>query len=194
MIDTPFPDSFFHGRVQTACRGLFWVGLVMVALGIAAIVFPMISSLVATVMVGWSLLFFGGIALFGSFSIHGTGPFFGALLLALLAIAAGVFLLANPAAGAAGLTLIVALLFSLQGAFEISFAFEMRPYTSWVGMLISGIISVVIAVLIVATWPGFSMVLLGILLGINFVSTGIAYLFLSLTLKPLATPGANWCQ
>jgi uncharacterized membrane protein HdeD (DUF308 family) len=183
MTDAPFPESFFHGRVEAASRRLFWVGLAMAALGIVAIVFPIASTLVATLMVGWMLLFFGIIALLGSFSIHGTGPFFGALLVALLSIAAGVFMLANPAAGAAGLTLIVALLFSLQGASEISFAFEMRPFTGWVGLLISGIISVVAAVLIVATWPGISLVLLGILFGINFASTGFAYLLVSRALK-----------
>jgi uncharacterized membrane protein HdeD (DUF308 family) len=186
MADAPFPESFFRGRAEFASRRLFWVGLAMAALGIAAIVFPIASTLVATLMVGWMLLFFGIIALFGSFSIHGTGPFFGALLVALLAIASGVFLLANPAAGAAALTLIVAILFSLQGASEISFAVEMRPFAGWVGLLISGIISVAVAVLIVATWPGISLILLGILFGINFLSTGIAYIFLSHALKSLA--------
>jgi uncharacterized membrane protein HdeD (DUF308 family) len=186
MADIPFPERFFHAPLERASRRLFWVGLAMAALGIAAIVFPIASTLVATLMVGWLLLFFGGIALFGSFSIHGTGPFFGALLVALLAIATGVFLLANPAAGAAGLTLVVALLFSLQGASEISFAFEMRPFTGWGWLLASGIISVIAAVLIVATWPGISLVLLGVLFGINFLSTGVAYLFVSHALKPAA--------
>ena len=183
MTDTSFPEGFFHGRIKAASRHLFWVGLAMVVLGIAAIIFPMASTLVATLMVGWMLLFFGIIALFGSFSIHGTGPFFGALLVALLAIASGVFLVANPVAGAAALTLIVALLFSLQGASEISFALDLRPFTGWVGLLISGIISVGVAVLIVAGWPGVSLVLLGILFGVNFLSTGIAYIFVSRTLK-----------
>jgi Short repeat of unknown function (DUF308) len=118
MTNALFPDNFFRGRVEAASRWLFWVGLAMVALGIAAIVFPMASTLVATLTVGWMFLFFGIIALLGSF--HGTGPFFGAMLVALLAIAAGLFLLLHAAAGAAILTLIVGLLFSVQGAFEIS--------------------------------------------------------------------------
>ena len=124
-------------------------------------------------------MFFGGISLFGSFSIHGTGPFFGALLLALLAIGSGLFLILNPVAGAAALTLMVAALLGVQGAFEISFAFHVRPLTGWGTLLVSGIISVVAAVLIIAMWPGISLILLGVLLGINFVSTGIAYIYLS---------------
>jgi uncharacterized membrane protein HdeD (DUF308 family) len=185
MSDTSFADSLFHGRLRAASGRLFWFGLVMVVLGIAAIVFPIFSTLVATLLVGWVLLIFGIITLVGSFSIHGTGPFFGALLLSLLSIAAGVFLLFNPLAGAVALTLLVGVIFMFQGAFEIFFAFEMRPHTGWVGMLISGIASIVMAVLIAAGWPGISVVVLGILLGVNFISTGLGYIFVSRALKPL---------
>ena len=186
MTDAPYPRNFFHQRVQAISQRLFWVGLAMLALGIVAIVFPMASTLVATLMVGWVLLFFGVIALFGSLSIHGTGLFFGTLVVALLAIAAAVFLLVNPIAGAAALTLIMALLFSLQGASEIAFAYEMRPLPGWMGLLISGIVSVGVAILIIATWPRISAIFLGILLGINFLSTGLAYVLLSRALKPTA--------
>jgi len=73
-----------------------------------------------------------------------------------------------------------------QGAFEIFFAFEMRPLPGWVGMLISGIASAVLAVLIVAGWPGVSLIVLGMLLGVNFLSTGLAYMFASRALEPAA--------
>lgn len=185
MSDHSLAGNPFHGRLRDASGRLFWLGLAMVVVGLAAIIFPMVSTLVATLLVGWVLLISGIVTLVGSFSIHGTGPFFGALLLALLSIAAGVFLLFNPLAGAVALTLMVGAIFMFQGAFEIVFAFEMRPHTTWVGMLISGIASVVLALLITVSWPGISVVLLGILLGVNFISTGLGYIFVSRQLKPL---------
>ncbi len=156
-----------------------WLGVAMVVLGIVALVFPVFSTLVVALMVGWMLLFFGSITFFSSFSIHGTGPFFGTLLLGIVSIAAGVFLLFNPLAGAVALTLMVAIIFSLQGALEISFAFELRPLPAWVGMLISGLISVALAIIIAAGWPSISKIVLGTLLGVNFLSTGFGYIFLS---------------
>lgn len=186
MTDVPFGDRLFHGRLRAASRWLFWLGLAMLVLGIAAIVFPMISTLVAALLVGWILLLAGGVTLFSSFQIHGTGPFFGALLLGLLSVAAGVFLLFNPLAGAVALTLIVGVLFLWQGAFEIAFAFEMRPHPGWVGMLVSGIASIAMALLIIVGWPAISAIVLGILLGVNFISTGIAYMFVSNSVKPAA--------
>lgn len=186
MSDTSFGDSQIYQRLSKSSRMLFWLGIAMVILGAAAIVFPAISTLVATLLVGWVFLFAGGITLVGSFSIHGTGPFFGALLLSLLSIAAGVFLLFNPLAGAIALTLVVGILFVFQGSFETFLALEMRPLAGWVGMLLSGIASIVLAVLIAAGWPAVSVVVLGILLGVNFLSTGVAYLSIARVLKPAA--------
>ncbi len=186
MGDTSFVDSPFHERLRQSSRILFWLGIATVVLGAAAILFPVVSTLVATLFVGWVLLLAGLIALAGSFSIHGTGPFFGALLLSLLSLAAGVFLLFNPLAGAVVLTLFVGILFVFQGAFEIFFAFEMRPHASWVSMLLSGVASVVLSILIAAGWPAISAVALGILLGVNFLSSGFAYLSMSRALKPKA--------
>jgi uncharacterized membrane protein HdeD (DUF308 family) len=184
MSDISELQSLFHGRLRAASGKLFWLGVVFVVLGIAAIVFPMMSTLVATLLVGWVLLIGGAFGLFGSFSIHGTGPFFGALLIALLTIAAGLFLLLNPLAGALALTLMLGIIFVLQGTSEIVFAFEMRPNGAWVGMLLSGIASLVLAALIAAGWPGISAIALGILLGVNFVSSGLGYIFVSRMLRP----------
>jgi uncharacterized membrane protein HdeD (DUF308 family) len=136
----------------------------------------MVATLAATVLVGWLLLLFGMFALFGAFSIHGTGPFFAALLLGLLSFAAGFFLLFSPLAGAVALTFLAVVTFLMQGAFELVFAVEMRPHGSWVGMLLSGISSIAVALIIIALWPGISLIALGILLGVNFLTTGLAYL------------------
>jgi uncharacterized membrane protein HdeD (DUF308 family) len=169
-------DNLFHRKLHAASRGLFWFGAVMALLGLAAIIFPIFATLAATVLVGWVFLVSGLLIIFGAFSIHGTGPFFGALLCALLSLAAGVFLLFHPLAGAVMLTLIVGVTFMLQGAFELVFALEIRPLGGWIGMLISGLASIVIALIIIAGWPAISVIALGILLGVNFLTTGFGYM------------------
>jgi uncharacterized membrane protein HdeD (DUF308 family) len=184
MSDTSFDGSLLQRRLQAASGRLLWLGVAMVVLGCAAIVFPAVSTLLAALLVGWVLLIAGVLMLAGAFHIHGTGPFFGALLLGLLLVAAGVFLLFNPLAGAVALTLVLGILFMFQGALEIFFAVEMRPYAGWTGMLLSGIASIAMALLIAGGWPGISAIVLGILLGVNFVSTGLGYIFVSRALRP----------
>lgn len=183
MSNSPLAGSFFHDKLRAASPKLFWLGIVLILVGLAAIAFPEVSTIAATLLVGWVLLV-SGVALFiGSFWIHGTGPFFGANLFGLLSGAAGVFLLLDPLAGAVTLTLVVGFMFVVQGAAELVFALEARPAPSWVGMLISGIASVVLAFIIVSGWPGISAIVLGILLGINFITTGLGYIVISRGLK-----------
>ncbi len=185
MTDT-HTDTLFHGRMRGASGRLLWLGLAMTVLGIAAVVFPMASTLVATLLVGWTLLFAGALTFIGSFSMHGTGPFFGALLSGLLSLAAGAFVVFNPLAGAVGLTLLIGIVFMIQGAFEIFFAFELRPLPAWWGMLLSGLASAILAIVIAGGWPAISAIALGILLGVNFITTGLGYIAVSRALKPAA--------
>ena len=183
MIASVHSGEFFHDRLRAASSRLFWLGFIMVLLGLAAIAFPMFSTLAATFLVGWALLI-SGIAIFtSSFWIHGTGPFFGTNLFGLLSAAAGVFLLFNPLAGAVALTLVVGVMFIFQGVAELMFALEMRQAPGWLGMLLSGLASIVIAIIIASGWPGISLFVLGLLFGINFLTTGLGYIFISRAFK-----------
>jgi uncharacterized membrane protein HdeD (DUF308 family) len=171
--------NFFHDKLRAASGRLFWLGLLMIVLGVAAIAFPEFSTFGATLLVGWVLLISGTAMFVSSFWIHGTVPFFGANLFGLLSAVAGVFLLFNPRAGALSLTLVIGFMFMFQGAAELVFSLETRPARGWVGMLLSGIASIALAVIIATGWPGISLVALGILLGINFISTGLGYITIS---------------
>ncbi|HTQ12925.1 MAG TPA: HdeD family acid-resistance protein [Rhizomicrobium sp.] len=179
-------DGLFHTRLRASTSHLFWVGLALAVLGIAALVFPVISTLAAALFAGWVFLFSGVVLLIGSFSIHGTGPFFGALLISLLSIAAGAFLVFHPFAGELGLTVFLVVLFLVEGVFEIVFAFEMRPHPGWSWMLISGLASIILALLIAAGLPGTSLIALGVLLGVNFLSTGLGYILVSRAVRRAA--------
>jgi hypothetical protein len=48
MSDTILHNNLFHDRLRTAAGKLFWLGVVLLSLGIAAVIFPMVSTLVAT--------------------------------------------------------------------------------------------------------------------------------------------------
>ena len=175
--------GIFHDRLRASALQLLWLGIFFVVLGVAAIAFPVISTLTATLFVGWALLFAGVAVFVGSFWIHGTGPFFGTNLAGLLSAAAGVFLVFNPLAGAVALTLILAVLFLFQGASELVFALHIRPYGGWVAVLVSAIASIALAVIIISGWQGVSLIVLGLLLGINFITSGAGYIFAARAFK-----------
>ncbi len=93
------------------------------------------------------------------------------------------FILARPLAGELGITLSLGALFMIQGAFELVLAVELRATKGWTWMLVSALASIVLSVVITAGWPGSSLVALGILLGVNFISSGLAYLLLGAASK-----------
>ena len=173
----------FEERVKSATRWLTWTGVGMVLVGVAALVFPMVSTLAITLFAGSLFLVFGIMSLSVSFSIRGAGPFFGALLYSLAAIGAGVYTLFNPAAGALGLTLMVGALFMLQGAYETVFAFEMRPANGWGAMLFSAAASIILAIVIFVRWPAISTIVLGVLFGVNFITSGVGLIMVSRAAK-----------
>ena len=178
-----FPKNGFHEQVRHTAGRLTWLGVALIALGVAALVFPAISTLIATVFVGWLLVLSGVLIVLSAFQIRGTGPFFGALLLGLLSVAAGVLMLARPGVGELAITLTLGFLFMLQGAYEAFLAFEVRPARGWSWMLLSAICSIVLSIVIVLGLPGVSLVALGIIIGVNLITSGVAYAFVGNTVR-----------
>lgn len=171
-------DSQTLQLIQRGKNALLFSGVLMALTGILAIVFPIVSSLAVNYFVGGVLTFVGVVQFIGSFSVNGTRSFFGALLLALLTFAAGIFMMFNPLAALTVITVILAVLFVIEGVFQLVLAFEVKPYGSWGWLLFSGLISILLGFVVISGLPQFSLMFIGILLGINFLSTGIAFLFL----------------
>jgi len=95
----------------------------------------------------------------------------------------GFLLVANPIAGAASLALLVGALMAASGVVEIMLAFRHRPKSGWGWLLANGILSIVLAVLIVIGWPLGSLVLIGYLVGFQIITCGIARLGLGMAAK-----------
>ena len=92
-------------------------------------------------------------------------------------------MLARPAVGELAITLTLGFLFMLQGAYEAFLAFEVRPARGWSWMLVSAICSIVLSMVIVLGLPGVSLVALGIIIGVNLITSGVAYAFVGNTVK-----------
>lgn len=175
-------ESFLAG-LQKARKLLLWTGIVLTAAGIAAVLFPVFSTLIIELMIGGLFFFTGMVMFFGSLPYLSMRPFFGALVLGLLMIAAGAFLLFNPQAGILALTALIAILFMVEGAFHFALAFKLRPLAGWGWILVSAIASAGIGVMVAAGFPQVSLIVLGILVGINFLSSGIAFISLARAIK-----------
>lgn len=165
---------------------LFWGGVALALVGLLALLFPVVSTFVIARVVGWLLVFSGLVTIWDAFTVEGTGAFFGELLIGLLKLALGVYLLRHPDVSVVVLTLLLAAVFMIDGAVQVAMAFELRPLDEWVWMLLAGLISIGVGLLIAAEVPRFSLIAVGIYIGISFLSTGIARIMISRRLSSLA--------
>ena len=151
-------------------------------LGILAIVVPVIATLAVAIFVGWLFLISGIVGLVTTFMARQMPGFWWALLSAVLAIAAGLVLLAWPVSGAVSLTLLLIVFFTIEGVLTIMYAIEHKRELSgrWGWMLASGIIDLVLAAMILAGLPGTAAWALGLLVGINMLFGGTSMIAMAL--------------
>jgi len=151
-------------------------GIVLVLLGALAIFLPLFATVTITILLGWIFLASGIVGLIATFGARLAPGFWWSLLSALIAIAVGLILLAQPIAGALSLTLLLIVFFIFEGIASAMYAFEHRRELTgrWEWMLISGIIDFVIAGIILAGLPGTAAWALGLLVGINMIFGGVA--------------------
>jgi uncharacterized membrane protein HdeD (DUF308 family) len=160
-------------------RGWFIaIGVIIVLLGILAVAFPFATTIAAKKILGWLFLISGIAQIIHSFSTKDWKGFIPSLLVGALYVFVGGWLAFYPLTGIIALTVLLALTFIMQGVLESVLAFAIRPFAGWVWMLISGLIAVVAGILIISNLPSTATWAIGLLVGVNMISTGLAYLFI----------------
>ena len=166
------------------------LGILMILVGMIAILAPLIAGVVIVYVVAWSAIFNGGAQLVYGFRSHSGGRLVLEILLGLLYIVAGAFILLHPAGGLLALTLIIASFLLVYGVVALVLAFQMRPHTGWVWVLFDAIVTILLGALIWAHWPINSEWVVGTLVGISFIASGVSRLMLSLAVRKLAARAA----
>lgn len=173
--------ALVEGAVSEHRTWFIILGIVLILLGIGAIVFPLMTTIAVKIMIGWLFLIGGIVQIVHAFSTQKWSSFFLNLLVGALYLFAGGWLAFFPFTGIITLTIFLAAMFIVQGILEFGMAFRMRPQSGWVWMLVSGIIALLLGILIFAGLPGTAVWAIGLLVGINLLSSGFAYLFLGMS-------------
>src|ERR1700744_3390184 len=74
-------------------------GIILIILGIAAILVPVIATLAFTLVIGWLFLISGVVGLFTTFYMRNAPGFWWSLVSAVIALAAGIVLILWPISG-----------------------------------------------------------------------------------------------
>lgn len=170
-------------RLQSSWIWLAILGAISLVGGILALANPFAATLAAVLLAGWTFILFGVLQVIQAFSIRGWPGFLWSLLLGVLTAVVGVSLLTNPFAGAISLTILVAVLFLVLGVVKVMYGFSLRPVSGWGFAVVSGVISILLAVLIFTNFPASATTILGILLAIELLSNGVFLLIVAFGLR-----------
>jgi uncharacterized membrane protein HdeD (DUF308 family) len=84
---------------------------------------------------------------------------------------------------AALLTLMLEIALVASGIMRIILAFSMKEGTPWIWVVLSGVITLLLGLVILAHWPVSSLYILGLFLGIDLVFAGVNRISVGLGLK-----------
>ena len=159
------------------------LSVLMIVAGILAIVVPPAAGIAVAILVAWLLVFSGGAHLVFAWHTRTAGGFIWELLLGIVYILVGVYLLFHPVAGLASLTLALAIYLFAEGILELILSARLRPMPGSGWLLFDGIITLILAVMIWRTWPSSTEWVIGTLVGISMLFSGITRLMLSLAAR-----------
>jgi uncharacterized membrane protein HdeD (DUF308 family) len=177
-IDLATAASIYSQAMREAVgrhRMLYLIqAILMVASGVVAILFPVFASATFVWFLGWILIASGIVQGLSLFSARHHPSFWLTLIPAVLAVVVGVLLLRNVAGGMLVISILLIVFFMVEGMSKIVFALTIRPLQGWFWVLASGILAVVLSVILWNSMPVTAGWLIGLLLGVNLITEGMA--------------------
>ena len=152
------------------------LGIVYVIAGLIALGSIVMATIATVFVVGIMMLIAGVAEVFHAFQIKTWGSFLLWLLLGALYIVAGLLTFENPLLAAALLTLLLGVALIASGIMRIVLAFSMKEGMPWIWVVVSGVITLLLGLIILAHWPVSSLYNLGLFLGIDLIFAGAGWI------------------
>lgn len=160
-------------------------GIVLVILGMAAILVPVLASVVVAVFLGWLFAVGGIVGLIATVMGRHAPGFWWSLISALVALAAGLALIGWPVAGAVSVTFVLTTFLVADGILMIAFGLDHRRSLSaqWGWLVVNGVVDLLLAGLIVWALPGSAVWALGLIMGIDLLFGGWSLIAMALSAR-----------
>jgi uncharacterized membrane protein HdeD (DUF308 family) len=164
---------------------ILW-GVLLIVFGVVAIGSPFLAAVAVNVVVAWLLVLAGAVHVMLAFRAHGAGSVIWKLLVGVAYLCFGGYLIVHPVLGVASLTLVLALLFLIEGVLDIVLYAKMRSIHGSIWVLIDGIVTLLLGGLIYMQWPSSAAWAIGTLVGISMIISGAARIGMSMAVHQAA--------
>lgn len=178
------------GRESLKRQRLYYItlGILFAVAGVLCFAKPIVSGWAVSVLMG--LMFIaGGIVLILTTlffkQLQGIWSVLLGILLGIAYIFLGYEFLKNPLVGILSLAFIIGFMFLAAGVMRIIIAYTNKGYPGMGMFLFTGIVEILLAILMITSWPENSIVLIAIFLGVQFICNSIDYFTVSSYIKKL---------
>jgi uncharacterized membrane protein HdeD (DUF308 family) len=165
----------------------YWVwflifGILLAALGIAAMARAFTATIVSMLFFGWLLVLAAAVEIVQAVMVGHWAGFFQHLLGAVLFGVVGLIMVIRPLVSAEVLTLFMAAFFMVGGLFQlIGAAWVALPGWGW--HVLDGLITLALGVLVLTQWPASGLWVIGLFVGIDLVFYGVAWILIALGVR-----------
>jgi uncharacterized membrane protein HdeD (DUF308 family) len=158
------------------------LGVVLLIAGIFVLGDLVVASAVSAIFIGWVILIAGVLEIVHAFSARGWKGFLLDLLLGILYVVGGLMLISNPLAASISITLAIGVIWIVSGIFRMALSGSIGQEGGW-PIFFSGLLAVLAGAIILARWPASGLWVLGLLLGIDLIVYGIAWISYSFAVR-----------
>ena len=158
------------------------LGILAVFLGTVALVLDVHATITTVYIVAVFMIIAGGSEVAVGLGSKTWGRFFLWIVAGLFYIVAGAFALAQPIHAAIILTLMLGAAMLTAGVVRIYIGTHMHSHAKMM-VIVGGAVTALVGVLIILGWPTNSLVILGLLLGIDLLFTGMTWIGFGLRLR-----------
>lgn len=153
-------------------------GALIAVLGLLAIVFPFVTGLSLSLLLGAALVVGALVHTSHAFSAGSVRGGLWQVVLAVIYGVGGIVFMANPVLGLTTLTFLAIGFLLADGVVEVVWGIRSRGQPGALGLLVSGGISLLLGGLLWAGLPSTALWAVGLLLGVNLLATGLSLILL----------------
>jgi len=179
MINLPRESQF----LEKFSKNSKIVGSIFLIIGLIGIIFPPFLSLATAYFIAWMLIFSAFVSAYYTFKTN-KKDWLGWLKAFIFGLT-GILIAIDPLPGVAALGIIFAVYFFLDSFASFVLAFELKGEKWWWLALVNGLFSIVVATIILAGWPFYSLWIVGFLVGVSLFFDGVVILSLGNYAKKL---------
>ncbi len=179
-------NTFGNTLKRVTGLAIAWA-VILIICGIISLALPVFAGISMAIVLS-ILIIIAGIVHLTTGPISGSfGGYLWRTLIGIVYIIGGVWMFIHPVLGLISFTFVLGIIFLIEGIFAIISFFPARKTTGSTWLLFDGVITLLLALLILAHWPSSAAWAIATIVGVNLLISGITRLMALLALRRALT-------